>query len=359
MELKHVISYIYMIFLVIALAIALTIVISLLILRKPSSDTPSTMLLHQRMDALHTSMNQALHDTVRLVGEQLKENRESSERSSHSVFQQVQGFTAGLTQLTENVKLVHQSVESVSSFQDIFKSPKLRGIWGEASLEASLNQYFSKDTYELQHYFPSGEAVDAILRLPNELILPIDSKFNWENFEKMVNAENDMHKELYRKNFYSDVKKKVDEIANKYILPSEGTTDFALMFVPAETVYYELINNIKDVDIPAYARAKRVFLVSPNTFGLSVSTINHWVRDIQLSKQTKEIMKRLERIAIDGRKLGDDFRKLGKHLGDARGAYEDSEKRLSLMVDRVQHVIESEQKEVLPASIATSTESLI
>src|SRR6185369_12759553 len=133
------------------------------------------------------------------------------------------------------LKQVHESVKDVSSFQNIFKSPKLRGIWGEAALEASLAQYFSKDSYELQHYFKSGEAVDAILRLPNDLILPIDSKFNWENFEKMVNAGNDIQREIHKKSFFSDVKKKIDEIAAKYILPSEGTTDFALMYVPAET----------------------------------------------------------------------------------------------------------------------------
>ncbi|MEK7092017.1 MAG: DNA recombination protein RmuC, partial [Patescibacteria group bacterium] len=132
------------------------------------------------------------------------------------------------------------------------------------------------------------------------------------------------------------------EIASKYLLPSEGTTDFALMYVPAETVYYEVVNNIKDVDLPAYALSKKVFLVSPNTFMLSVSAIGHWLKDVQLNKQTKDIMKRLERIALDGRKLGDDFKRLGKHLSDARGSYDDTEKRLSLMVDRVQNVVELE-----------------
>ena len=297
-------------------------------------------MLNQRLDSMNSSMNQALRDTVKMVADQLKDSRESVERSSRSASQQIQSFTSGLTQLSENVKQVQESVKNVSSFQDIFKSPKLRGIWGESSLEASLNQYFSKDNYETQHYFKSGEAVDAILKLPNDFILPIDSKFNWENFEKMVNADNDIQKEQYRKIFYSDVKKKIDEIATKYILTSEGTTDFALMYVPAETVYYEIISNTKEVDVPLYARSKKVILVSPNTFFLSVSSIRHWVKDIQLNKQTKDIMKRLERIGTDGNKLADDFKKLGKHLSDAQGSYSSSEKRLDLLVDRVQNVIE-------------------
>ena len=152
--------------------------------------------------------------------------------------------------------------------------------------------------------------------------------------------------DFYKKLFFSDVKKKIDEIASKYILPSEGTTDFALMYMPAETVYYEIVSNIKDVDLPAYAISKKIFLVSPNTFMLSVSAISHWLKDIQLSKQTKEIMQRLSRIAVDGRKLGDDFRKLGKHLSDARGSYDDTDKRLGLMLDRVENVVEIGEKEV-------------
>lgn len=308
--------------------------------QKDGSQDIAVQTLNQRLDSLNISMNQALRETVKLVADQLKDSRESVERSSQAVNQQVRGFTTGLTQLSESLKSVHESVKGISSFQDIFKAPKLRGIWGEASLEASLAQYFPKDRYKLQYYFKSGEAVDAIMRLPNDLLLPIDSKFNWENFEKMVNADNDIAREQYKKTFFSDVKKKIDEIASKYLLPSEGTTDFALMYMPAETVYYEIINNIKDVDLPAYAMGKKVFLVSPNTFMLSVSAISHWLKDVQLNKQTKDIMKRLERIALDGRKLGDDFKRLGKHLSDARGSYDDTEKRLDLMIDRVQNVIE-------------------
>ncbi len=309
------------------------------------------LVLNQRFDALSQVLNDQLHrnrettdrataTVSQLIAEQLERSRQASERATLTVHQQVQSFTQNMTQLQENMKQMHESVKSVSSFQDIFKSPKLRGIWGEQSLEASLQQYFSRDMYEIQHYFKSGEAVDAVLKLPNNLLLPIDSKFNWENFEKMVNAENDINKDIYRKAFFGDVKKKIDEIAAKYLLPAESTTDLALMYVPAETVYYEIINNIKDVDIPNYARTKKVFLVSPNTFALSISAIRHWIKDIEFSKQTRDIMKRLERIATDGSKLAEGFRKLGSHLANARSAYDDSEKRIGLLVDRVQNVIE-------------------
>ncbi|MEK9158254.1 MAG: DNA recombination protein RmuC [Patescibacteria group bacterium] len=319
--------------------------------KKPIEQDPGYAVLHTRFDALSQIVNDQLQrnressdrataTVSQLINEQLERGRQASERATLTVSQHVQSFTQNMTQIQEGMKRMHESVKDVSSFQDMLRSPKLRGTWGEQSLEASLNQYFSKDNYEIQHYFKSGEAVDAVLKLPNDLLLPIDSKFNWDNFQKMVNAPNDMEKEVFRKSFYSDVKKKIDEIASKYLLPSEGTTDLALMYIPAETVYYEIINNIKDVDIPNYARIKKVFLVSPNTFALSISAIRHWFKDFEFNKQTKDIMKRLERISTDGGKLADDFQRLGKHIQNTKSAYDESEKRLSLMVDRVKNVIE-------------------
>lgn len=322
---------IYLILILVSAATLILLGINLYMLMKQSRNKrpEETLVLHQRLDSLS-----------QLVSDQLKESRESTQRATLAVHQQVQGFTQGMTQLQEGLKQMHDSVKNVSSFQDLFRNPKLRGQWGEMSLEASLAQYFPKDRYTIQHYFSSGEAVDAVLKLPNETLLPIDSKFNWDNFQKMVNSDNDIHRDGYRKLFLSDVKKKVDEIATKYILPSEGTTDFALMFIPAETVYYDIINNIKDVDVPEYARKKKVMMVSPNTFALSVSAIHHWYRDININNQTQSIIKKLERVVTDSSKLADDFRKLGSHISNAKSSYDDTEKRLSLMVDRVQKVVE-------------------
>lgn len=319
--------------------------------KKSTEPDDKYLVLHQRFDALsqivstqlaqnREASDQTVRGVTQLINDQLERNRQASEKATLTVSQQVQSFTQNMTQIQENMKQMHESVKNVTSFQDIFKSPKLRGNWGEASLDAALNQYFSRDRYELQHYFKSGETVDAALKLPNGYLLPIDSKFNWENFEKMVHAENEIQKELYRKVFLSDVKKKIDEIASKYILPSENTTDFALMYIPAETVYYEIINNIKEADIPQYALKKKVILVSPNTFFLSISSVQHWFKDVEFNKQTKDIMKRLERISTDGGKLAEDFQRLGKHISNTKSAYDESEKRLTLMVDRVKNVIE-------------------
>ncbi len=326
------INPVYVMIAVVSMAVLVMVGINLYYMVKArkniQSDAGQYVVMHQRLDSF-----------AELLNKQLEQSRQASEKATFAVSQQVQGFTQGITQLQEGLKSMHDSVKNVSSFQDLFRNPKLRGQWGEMSLEASLAQYFPRDRFIIQHYFSSGEAVDAALKLPNDILLPIDSKFNWDNFQKMVNSDNDIHRDGFRKLFLSDVKKKVDEIASKYILPSEGTTDFALMFIPAETVYYEIINNLKDVDIPEYARKKKVMMVSPNTFALSVSAIHHWYRDVQINKETQNIIKKLERVVADSSKIADDFRKLGNHLSNAKSAYDDSEKRLGLMVDRVQSVI--------------------
>ncbi len=284
-------------------------------------------ILHQRMDSL-----------TQLILSQLKENKESAERSSLAFNQQTQNFVSGIVQLQEKVNHVQESVKGVVSFQNIFKSPKLRGQWGETSLEAVMGQFFPKELYTLQHYFKNGEAVDAVLKLPNERLLPIDSKFNWENFERMTQAEDEINRDIFRKNFLADIKKKVDEIATKYIRPSEDTVDLALMYIPAEGVYYEIVNQIKEADVSAYARSKKIILVSPNTFYLTLSAIQHWFRDVQITKQTQEIIKRLSWISKDAEKLDHSFKRLGKHISDAKSSYDDSEQRLEMMVNRVQKV---------------------
>src|SRR3989344_5885184 len=291
-------------------------------------------ILHQRMDSL-----------TQLILSQLKENKESAERSSLAFNQQTQNFVSGIVQLQEKVNDVQESVKGVVSFKNIFKSPKLRGQWGETSLEAVMGQFFPKELYTIQHYFKNGEAVDAVLKLPNNQLLPIDSKFNWENFERMTQAEDDINRDVFRKSFLADIKKKIDEIATKYIRPSEDTVDLALMYVPAEGVYYEIVNQIKEADISAYARSKKVILVSPNTFYLTLSAIQHWFRDVQITKQTQEIIKRLNWINKDAEKLDFSFKRLGKHLSDAKSSYDDSEQRLDLMVNRVQKVTGGEKEE--------------
>jgi DNA recombination protein RmuC len=177
-----------------------------------------------------------------------------------------------------------------------------------------------------------------MIKLPNGKILPIDSKFPSESFSRMAGCP-PQERIIFQKQFTEDVKKMIDDISLKYIIPSEGTVDFALMYVPAEAVYYEIVNNI-GMDITSYAMSKKVILTSPNTIYLTLRTIEHWFRDTQISRQTQDILKRLSKISQDAIKLMVDFKKLGSHLRNATSSYEDSEKRLSMFSDKVEKLLE-------------------
>ncbi len=291
-----------------------------------------------------TKNNEEIRDLERRISDlltsQLKEVRGSVDGSSKAMHQQISSFTKEATQIREDLRKVEIGIKDVSSFQDIFKSPKLRGQWGEASLEHILSQHFPKELYKMQYLFSSGEQVDAILRLPNEKVLSIDSKFPVDNFSKMVYADKEQERDSYKKVFLSDVKDKVNEISSKYILKSEGTVDFAIMFIPAEAVYYEILNNIsKEIDIISFAWSKKVVLASPNTIYLTLRTIEHWFRDTQISRKTQEILKRLERIYLDADKLTESFRRLGNHIRNANSSYESSEQRLFLLEKKVKKLV--------------------
>lgn len=281
-----------------------------------------------------------------LMSIQLKEIRDNVNVSSSEMNRQIRSFTEEAVTIRENLKQIQTQVKDVSSFQDIFKAPKLRGQWGEASLDHILSQRFPEELYESQHLFPSGEQVDAVLKLPNGKILPIDAKFPLENFDKMINSQTDPEKDGFKKIFLDDVRVKIQDISQKYILPGEGTTDFALMYIPAEAVYYEIVNNLnREIDITTLAWSKKVIVTSPNTIYLTLWTIEHWFRDSKISKDTQEIVKRLGRVHHDAEKLMDDFRKLGNHLNNAKSAYEDSEKRLMLFESKVEKIIDTGEKE--------------
>jgi len=301
------------------------------------------------------SQSEAIRDLERRLTDfmfgQLKEIRGSVDGTSRAMHQQISSFTKETVQIREELRQVQEAMKDISSFQEIFRSPKLRGQWGEASLEHQiLSEYFPKEFYETQHLFSSGEQVDAVVKLPNGKLLPIDAKFNYENFLKMMEADSLEKKEEFRKKFIEDIKLQINKISSKYILPSENTLDFALMYIPAEAIFYEIMFNLKDEDIASYARQKKVVLTSPNTIYLTMRTIIDWFRDTQISRQTQDILKRLNRVQADAEKLMDDFRKLGGHLRNAVSAYDSSEKRLSLFSERVESLLESRETKKLIAS---------
>ena len=236
-------------------------------------------------------------------------------------------------------------MEGLSSFQDLFKTPKLRGEWGEAQLYHLLSQYYPKEIFQEQYTFSNGEKVDAIFKLPDKKILSIDSKFPLDNFARYMDTQNDQERNSLKKVFIEDVKKQIDQIATKYILPSENTVDYALMYIPAEAIYYEIISNLdKEYSVMKYAWGKKIIITSPNTLFLTLRIIEHWFQDTKLSEETHNIIKKLNLIIKDSSSLDTSFAKLGKHLSDTMSAFESSQKRLDLMSKKVTRLMDYKEK---------------
>jgi len=223
--------------------------------------------------------------------------------------------------------------KTISSIEDLLKPPKLRGNLGETLLEQLLSQILHKKQYDIQYRFKNGETVDAIIKLGDQIV-PVDSKFPLESFRRMLASETPDVKE--RKAFIRSIKSHVDSIANKYILPDEGTYDFALMYIPAENIYYEtIISDSSDDSLYAYATEKRVIPVSPYSFYAYLQVIVFGLRGLQIEQQAQEIMTHLSRLQGDQKKLREDFSKLGNHLKNARNKFEDAERKLAQLEDKL------------------------
>ena len=301
-------------------------------------------LLEQRLADNQESAARLLSEMKSDMSERLESSQDRIDRSTRDMHERVAGFTESITKMDESLRTVHQSVatstEKMSSFQDIFKTPKLRGQWGESNLRFLLEQTYDASRIKEQHYFGDGkDAVDFALVLPNDYLLPIDSKFPMEVFTAYAEEADLAEKTRRKATFIASIKKEIDGISSKYIKPEERTTDMALMYIPAEAVYYELMFGLKDTGIDDYAKKKRVQLVSPNTLQLSLNVIEHWYRDIKVAEQTKSIIEKLGRVVKDAGVLEESYAKLGKHLSNAQGAYEDTGKRVELMTGRVKKVI--------------------
>lgn len=205
---------------------------------------------------------------------------------------------------------------SMKDIQDVLKSPKLRGNIGEQLMTDLIRQQIPKESFKLQHAFRSGEKVDAVIKTKNGLI-PIDSKFPAENFVKYAQSTEEADKARIHKEFVSDVKKHIQAIGKKYIVPSEGTVDFALMYIPGEAIYYEIMMNTDLCDLGAQ---QRVYLVSPQSFYYFLGTVLLGLEGQLIEAKAKEVMSYLKDIQLDARRFGGDLNLVGKHLTNAKNA---------------------------------------
>lgn len=266
--------------------------------------------MQSSIDLTNKTLNESMHSNSSQMIRTLQENsRQLNDRLDKAaiIFKEV-GMEVG--QMSE----IGRSMRELQTF---LKSPKLRGNIGEEILTDLIQQMFPKQSFHLQYMFMSGEKVDAAIQT-DAGILPIDAKFPLENFQKMAASETEEAKQQFQKEFIRDVKRHVDAISKKYILPDEGTMDFALMYVPSEAIYYEIVNI---TEIMTYAKRNRVYVVSPSTLYAHLQTILLSFEGKKIEVRSKEVFKLLRGLQTDYEKLQDNLTILGKHLTNASAQY--------------------------------------
>lgn len=249
---------------------------------------------------------------------------------------------AGLAAATRRLEAVGESVAEV---QQLLKVPKLRGTIGEVWLEELLRQVFPDGLYDMQYTFRSGERVDAVLRVGDGLVC-IDSKFPLEACQRMLGAEG-AEQARERRTFHRTLRDRIDEIADRYIRPEEGTLDFALMYVPAERVYYEAIvaggESEQAESVVAYALDRRVIPVSPNTFYAYLQAVLHGLKGLAVERRAREIRDSLAALRQQLERFERTHELVGRHLENAQKQYEESGRHLRRLTDRVDELTEADE----------------
>jgi len=267
-----------------------------------------------------TELQKGLHS-------QTKDIHQSLRSSTKNINQRLDNAAKYISQVSREVGQMSEIGRSMKDLQEFLKSPKLRGNIGEEVLKDLIGQMFPKNSFHLQYGFKSGERVDAVLKTEAGL-LPIDSKFPMENFQKMVKEENKKEREKIKRNFVNDVRKHIRTISKKYILPEEGTMDFALMYVPSESVYYEIVNIPQLTD---YARKHRVYPVSPTTLYAHLQMILLSFEGKKIEARSREVFRMLRALEKDYAKTEDTLQVLGKHINNAYSKFSEVLQGFSLL----------------------------
>jgi DNA recombination protein RmuC len=232
-----------------------------------------------------------------------------------------------------------ERAKDLARLEQALRPPKARGGFGELLLENLLRDRLPPTAYEMQYTFDSGERVDALLRVDRSI--PIDSKFPLDNYNRLVEAENDDERTLAERQFARDVKQHIEAIATKYIRPDEGTYDFAFMYIPVEAVYYELACG-KTGALLAHAHERRVFPVSPTTFTAYLQVIALGLRGMQIEQHAHEVMAYVAELQRDFDRFADDFDKVGTHIGHAQSKYHEASKRLDRFEGKLERAVEEQ-----------------
>lgn len=283
------------------------------------------------------------------MSDQLKHQRESMDKQTKMIWERLDNAAKVISGVQKNLGALEEFGKDMKDLSNVLKSPKLRGGLGEELLYEILENYLPRELYQTQYKFKDGALCDAVITLEKGII-PIDSKFSMENFTAMINSESDKERESARKVFVRDVKKRIDEIASKYILPEEGTTDYAIMYIPSENTFNEITNS---QELRDYAQKKSIALTSPNQFTYFVKTLMMAYRQSELSKHASEILRALDGIKVESEKFGDDLDVLEGHIGRTSKSMDNVKTKFGKLVsklDAVQALGSADSVPTLPES---------
>jgi DNA recombination protein RmuC len=322
----------------IVLAVAAVVALAVLLARRGRAALDET--LEQKLGGLAGAIERRLGDLDARVDRRLDGLDSRLLSSQQSAGETAVQIVDRLGKLDTTAGQMLQRANDLARLEQALRPPKARGGVGELLLGRLLADALPADAYQLQFTFRSGERVDAIIKA--EQLLPIDAKFPLDNFERIVNAADDQERVLYEKAFVRDVKGHVDAIAAKYIRPAEGTFDFAFMYLPSESIYYELVCGATGT-LYQYALQKRVFPVSPSTFHAFLMVILLGLRGMQIERHAHEVMSYCAQLAKDFERFRGDFDTVGKHIGNAQSKYAEADRRLGRVEAQLERAADWEQ----------------
>lgn len=305
-----------------------------LVLNWQRNNSSNALLLKADMSELNKGLQDLREGLQKQLSEQLVTSNKQMAAQFSASSKIISEVTKNLTELKESNKQVLNITDELKVLQNVLSNPKQRGVLGEYYLASVLENVLAPDQFSLQYKFKDGETVDAVIHLDKKRILPIDSKFSLENYNRLNEAKDKTKREALAKLFKEDLKKRIDETA-KYIRPNEGTLDYAFMFIPSEAIYYDLLvnkvglTNTSARDLIEYAfRDKHVIIVSPTTFMAYLQTVLQGLRSLQIEERAKEIQIRVGELGRHLQSFDSFMQKLGNSLGTTVNHYNSAHKEL-------------------------------
>jgi len=292
--------------------------------KKEVKDDNSMLMLQKELQDMRRSVDEK-------IGLSSKEMQDSMRTQLSESGRLVKEITSELVRVGEGQKQVVNFAEQLRQLQDVLQNPKQRGVLGEYYLETVLQNVLPPKSYQIQYAFKNGEIVDAAIFVKNKII-PVDSKFSLENYNRIIEATDKAEKERCEKAFKQDLKIRIDE-TSKYVRPNEDTMDFAFMFIPSEGVYYDILmgsigTGVSARDLIEYAFSKKVIIVSPTSFLAYLQTVLQGLKALQIEESAKEIRKRVEDLGRHIGKYEDYYKKMGSSLSTTVNHYNAGYKEL-------------------------------